>query len=471
MRVFLGIDTGTSILKGHVVDENGRSVAYASRAREQTDAKAATRTTTPGIWWDEWCRICNELISQLPASAEIACVASTAMVPNVCLLDSSGESVGPTILFYDDRAYDIERGLDMELGTDRWQNEVLSKLMWYCREIGPLPHDGLTFTTTHSYITLKLTGKTSLDTVTAAETGSIYVPGIGWNGELLRRFELGDLSMPEVVAPVSVVGSVTPEAAAATGLAEGTPVVAGTADSVASLIGAGARHKGDTLIYYGTFNCAARLDANISDVLSGEHRPYPIDWLTSVPRAGHQIRDVAKMLFPGDSPYRDFDSAADASPAGANGLIFLQDVDLLNTTVSSSPRGALLNLQIGHTAADIARAVLESFAYALAVTLEISGVPSGELLAGGGGARSQEWRQIVTDVLGLPQRYLRHSDRGHGSALLALAGVDSDAFETVTDNLLREADVVRPSGRGPLYASSLAHYREALGRLPEVHTW
>ncbi|MDX2759255.1 xylulokinase [Streptomyces europaeiscabiei] len=483
MRVFLGIDTGTSVIKGHAIDETGHTCAHVSAAHDPVAGSNQKGVSDPEVWWREWSHLCTDLVNRLPPTAEVACIVSTAMVPNVCLLDAAGAAIAPPLLFYDDRAYDIERRLDEELRSGRWQNEVLSKLMWQRRSSGSLALEGAHFVTTHSYIALRLTGiagdtrisNPTLDTVTAAETGSIYVPAASWNTELLARYGLGGLRMPEVVAPTSIVGTVTAEAAAETGLREGTPVVAGTSDSIASLIGAGARQEGDILVYYGTFNCAARLNASMDRVLSGGYRRYPIDWLTSVPRAGHQIRDMANMLFPGSTPYGDFDAAAATSSPGANGLIFLQDVDLLDTTVSSNPHAALLNYQIGHTAADIARAALESFAYALTVTLEDEGTPlpllPDELLAGGGGARSGTWRQVVTDVLDRPQRYVRHSDRGHGSALLALASSDDEAFEAAMTRLLKDAEVVHPSGDGPRYVSSLSHYREALGRLREVRSW
>ncbi|WP_420076394.1 FGGY family carbohydrate kinase [Streptomyces sp. JL3001] len=472
MRVFLGIDTGTSVIKGHAIDETGRTVAHASSSHDATQNDGEARTIDPEVWWREWSALCSQLVGRLPQTAEVAAVVSTAMVPNVCLLDARGATVAPTILFYDDRAFDIECRLDADLRSGRWQNEVLSKLIWQHEFAGASAIEEARFVTTHSYIALRLTGRTVLDTVTAAETGSIYVPGIGWNTELLGSYGLGDLTMPEVVAPTAVVGTVTTEAAQQTGLPVGTPVVAGTCDSVASLIGAGAREEGDVLIYYGTFNCAARLRPRMRSILSGDFRGYPIDWLTSVPRAGHQIRDMANMLFPGADSYRDLDDAAGKSVPGANGLIFLQDVDLLDTTVSSKPHGALLNYQIGHTAADVARAVLEAFAFALAVTLDSEGTTLPPiLLAGGGGARSGAWRQIVTDVLDRPQRYVRHSDRGHGSALLALDSMDSAAFEAAMSRLLDDAEVLEPSVDRSRYEPSLSRYRQALGRLREVRSW
>jgi len=475
MQIYLGIDTGTSVIKGHAIDHDGRTVAHASLER-QIPPEGRPSHDPEQVWWKEWRVVCQDLLRQLPNGSSVQCVAPTAMVPNICLLNGDGDAVHPALLFYDDRAYDIEKRLDRELGTPRWQNEVLSKLIWLRQHLADAWQPELRLVSTHNYITYRLTGKYTQDTITAAECGSIYDQATGrWSQDILSRYGLADLAMPEVVSPLSVVGNVTEEAAATTGLPNGVPVIAGTADSIASLIGAGPRTAGDVLIYYGTFNCAAGLKATAAEVLNGDYRAYPIEWLTSVPRAGHQLRDIAKVLFQNRSDanlYQAFDAAASKAPPGANGLIFLQDVDLLNTTVSSWPRGALLNLQIGHSTDDIARAVLESFAYALALTLPSAPFALPErLFAGGGGARSRIWRQIVSDVLGRPQVHVRHSDRAHGSALLALAAMNMRGFEAALDLMLDDAEVTQPSRETSLYATALSHYGEALGRMREVRVW
>ncbi|MDT3444016.1 FGGY family carbohydrate kinase [Pseudofrankia sp. BMG5.37] len=475
MHVYLGIDTGTSVIKGHAIDQTGRTVAHASRDR-QIPPDGRPEHDPENVWWKEWKAVCQELLRQLPSGSSVRCVAPTAMVPNLCLLDTQGNAVHSALLFYDDRAYEIEKQLDRELATPRWQNEVLSKLIWLRTHLTEAWRPGLRLVSTHNYITYRLTGSYTQDTVTAAECGSIYDPVAGrWSKEIISRYGLTDLAMPEVVPPLSVVGNVTERAAAETDLPSGVPVIAGTADSIASLIGAGTRTAGDVLIYYGTFNCAAGLRADTADILAGSYKPYPVEWLTSVPRAGHQLRDIAKALFRDISEqniFQAFDSAAAKAPPGANGLVFLQDVDLLTTTVSSSPRGALLNFQIGHSADDIARAVLESFAYALALTLPSAPFDLPErLFAGGGGARSKVWRQIVSDVLERPQVHVRHSDRAHGSALLALAAMDPDSFEMALDLMVDGAEIVYPSRDTGRYAAALSHYDEALGRLREVRSW
>lgn len=449
---FIGVDFGTSIVKASVVDEHGEVLAQEVLARGPRGRSPSVTAHDPDdVWWAEFVQIVDRLIGQPTiAAAEFQCIAVTGMVPNVGVFNTDWTPIHPALLFYDKRAYDIELWLDSQLGTPKWQNEVLSKLIWLRRHVTDGWGAPRYFATTHTYVSHRLTGAYYIDTVTAAECGSIYDPRRrNWNEHLLAEFDLHDLRLPPVVAPLEVVGRVTEDASRLTGLPAGLPVVAGTSDTISSAIGAGITSRNNLLVYYGTFNCAAILEADMSDVLDGHYAPYPLRWLTSIPRAGHQLEAMSELMTAGgeENGLARFVEGARQSMPGAGGVIFLQSVNRDATTVSSEPLGALFNLSLATSRQDVARAVLEAFGYWLRMDFDRAQLQAAGLkaFASGGGAKSALWRQLISEITRMEQSYCARGDRAFGSALLAMGAVDRLTFQTTLQRHASSSERTQPT--------------------------
>ena len=472
---YIGIDFGTSLIKGSVLSDTGEVLIQRAIRRQVPDPGDSTPTHHPeGVWYKELRRVTHSLVRGLQEleQSELKCIAITGMVPNVCLLDPTGQPIHEKLLFFDDRAYALELELDLELATPRWQNEVLSKLLWLRRHLpseswGSRP----LFVGTHNYLVLRLTGRYCLDSVTASECGSIFDPERGWNTDLLKRFDIHDLRMPEIVPATQIVGSLQPEAAKDLRLPQGLPVAAGTSDTISSMLGAGLRDQGDLLVYYGTYNCAANLRESMFDVLEGRHTGYPIDWIATIPRAGHQLIHMASLITGRRSPdgaLRELERLARDGAPGARGLVYSQFTNFRSSTVSSDPSSAFVDFRLQHTRADMARAVLEAFGYALRFSFKESdvGLEGRRIFSAGGGARSGLWLQIVSDILGVDQYRLSTADRGLGSALLAMYASEPSLFPRRWHSVQRDAQLIRHSA-SPHYAETYTKY-EALQNLALV---
>lgn len=470
-KLFIGVDIGTSVVKGTIINMAGEIVSqHASLMASGEEQSDGYEHDPDRVWWAEFVRLVGSLLSDIgDLRNDVACLAVTGMIPNITPLDSDGHVLHNGLLFYDSRAYSIEQQLDEELKTPRWQNEVLSKLIWLRNRLGADWEKVDKVLTTHSYIVFKLTGQHSVDVITALESGSVYSPAKRtWNDSLLRDYGFSRRMFPDVYAPTGIIGTVSDEAARVTGLNPGIPVICGTGDTISTIVGAGLRSKNDMLIYYGTYNCSALLLQEIGDVLSGQCPEYPLEWIATIPRSGKQLSALAQQFLGMEEPnaaLERLDTLAQQSVPGANGVLFIQTVDLPRSTVSTEPRGALINLGIRSTVADICRAMLEAFGYGLHYSFQADEplATAERCYAAGGGAKSPIWKQVVSDITGREQIYHAAADRGYGSALLAGVGLIPDFLNRIDQQMVsRSVQITPDASAGPIYAERYRGYRAAI---------
>ncbi len=421
LKCFLGIDIGTTISKGTVLSFEGEVIfEFQTMHNYRNDIDFSTS------WLLEVKQIIKHAVNNIN-DGKIIAVAISAMAPNLIFVNESGDIVEKTHLFTDDFAEDLQNELDSKDGT-KWKNETLSKII-KIKETSIFWGDIYKILTTHNYIAYKLSGKFYCDLPTAFEYGNLFNEKTkNWDKFILNKYGIELELFPEIVEPVNVLGTVLPEIANELGLSKETVIVAGTHDSVASMIGAGLENKGDVFLYYGTFNCSALLRDSILDVLySMNLKKSPIEWTASIPSAGPQISQLSE-IFAGN--YESFDKKVELSSPGANGLLFFSHDNLLKTGISSKPNGCYANISLSCNLNDFCRAVYEAFPYALYAfwsTSEIEIQPN-ECYISGGGARSDIRIQITSDILKITQIKLHNAENSVGTSLIALAAISMEQF-------------------------------------------
>jgi xylulokinase len=250
--------------------------------------------------------------------------------------------------------------------------------------------------------------------------------------------------LPELVDMTDIVGEVTPAASLVTGLAIGTPVVAGVIDFFAEMISTGADTPGDVVVSYGTTMCMAGFsDTPIGPCpglghMLGEEKTlaglytglYSVGggMVTSAAlsrwfrdKFGDVERRVEQEL--GISAYGLLGLEADAVPPGSNGLIVLPYFSGERTPIHDDlARGMIFGLTLAHDRPHIYRALLEGVAYGVEHHFDLmrqSGMTLNRIVATGGGSRSHLWTQIISDVTGVPQVVVGPSNAALGAAFLA----------------------------------------------------
>jgi len=248
---------------------------------------------------------------------------------------------------------------------------------------------------------------------------------------LLRLAGISRDWVAPVREPSSVIGQVTSQAAHTTGLAAGTPVVAGSADHIASAFSAGLKANGDLLVKLGgAGDILYSLDHfKVDPNLYLDYHVIPGKYILNgcMASSGSLIKWFHKQFAPQQS-YADLDAEAEALPAGANGLIllpyFLGEKTPINDPLA---RGTLVGLTLSHTRGHIFRAILEGIAYGFyhhLVILQQHGPRPKRGRVTNGGASSHLWKQITADVLGIPlEQIAQHPGSSLGAAFVAGMGI------------------------------------------------
>jgi xylulokinase len=291
----------------------------------------------------------------------------------------------------------------------------------------------------------------------------------------MRLLDLDETILPAALESPAVSGRVTASAAADLGLSEGTPVVAGAGDQAAGAVGTGAVLPGVVMVSIGTsgvvFTAAERPAIDRRGRLHAFCHAVPGLWhvMGVMLSAGGSFGWLASTLGKSEEHLSD---AAERSPAGAGGLIFLPYLSGERTPHADPlARGAFVGLTSGHGPGDLARAVMEGVAFGLRDCLELVrglSLPIEEVRLIGGGARSPLWRQIVADVFGLPILGLEAEEgAAYGAALLA--GVGAGVWRDVSAACraaVRTAGRVEPQpGAVPLYDEMYGRYRDVYPKL------
>lgn len=433
---YIGIDIGTTVSKGVIISHDGSIIKKAQILHQYVLGKDYAIS-----WWDE----IRNLITKLAEGVKpLSMIAISAMVPNLVFLDEVGSTIIPTRLFTDDFAEDIQAKLDQIDGT-KWQNESLSKLIMIKRQykqFSKVRH----LLSTHNYIGFMLTGKYYCDYASACEYGKIYNQALKvWDSSVLEKYGIDANIFPDLVPSTRIVGNILPNVATELGLDKNVKVLAGAHDSVASMIGAGLRDKYDSLIYYGTFNSTARINASIEEIITGEFFSNPIIWTSSLPDTGPQITTLTK-IFCGENDFDEMDRLASESCLGANGTVFVPAPRLLETSISSKADGCLYHIGNSTTKQDICRAIYEAFPYGIVLFWysDSDYKKSANYYVAGGGARSDVRLKITSEILNHKLIKLECSENAIGTALLCIAAEDINRFAHIQSERHYKSRVYAP---------------------------
>jgi xylulokinase len=415
----------------------------------------------------------------------------------VVLLDQGGRLLRRSIQQSDSRSgREIEElcaeldpaGFVRRTGNGINQQLVAPKLRWLERHEPDLFARIGTVFGSYDYLNWRLTGVRSLEQNWALEAGFVELEGGAPAADLVALGHIDPRVLPPVRRAHEVIGRVTPAAAAATGLAAGTPVVAGCADHVASAFVAGIRAEGDLLLKFG----------GAGDILLATARPRPdprlfldhhivpglympngcmacsgavLDWIVAALAGGVAPGAAAAGL----TPHAALDRLAAEVPAGADGLILLPYFLGEKTPLHDvDARGTLVGLGLHHRLGHIWRAALEGVAFGFRHHVEIfeqQGLSARHVVASDGGARSALWMQITADVLGRPVHLLEgHPGSCLGAAWVAAVGVGAAPGWDGIARFVTPAGVIAPDpSTGAAYARHYALFRDTYERLRPLY--
>ena len=486
MTYTLGVDIGTYSSKGVIADEKGRIVVEAQRPHEMLVPRPGWAEHRPEEdWWGDFVHITQALLDQsgLPPG-DIAAVAVSAIGPCMLPVSASGQPLMNGVLYgVDTRATaeieDLNARIGEEVILDRCGNALTSqsvgpKILWLKRNRPVIFEKTAKILTSTSFIVHRLTGEIVIDHYTAANFSPLYdVSKLDWT-EALADDILPLDALPRLLWSTEIAGGITAEAAKATGLAEGTPVTAGTIDAAAEAVSVGVRAPGDMMLMMGS----TIFIIQVTEDRVRDPRLWYAPWLTPGSHASmagaatsgtltHWFRDRFARELPADTAFATLAAEAEATPKGANGLLFLPYFSGERTPIHDPlAKGALFGMNLTHGRGDVYRAVLEGIAMGTAHVIDTFrevGAEPNRVLAVGGGTQNEVWLQATSDISGLTQIVSDKSiGAAYGDAFLAAqaVGLASPADITSWNPVRREVTPERHEAYARQYPLFLKLYTQ-----------
>jgi xylulokinase len=473
----LGIDVSTTGVKALLIDGDGAIVDSFTSPLHLSNPRPLWSEQHPHDWWEAAINSIQHVLRKSSAS-HIAAIGLTGQMHGLVLLDDAGEVLRPAILWNDQRCADECDEIRDRVGKERLiqisGNDALTgftapKILWvrnHEREVYArashllLPKD---------YLRYRLTGEYAMDKADGSGTLLFDLEKRDWSSDVLDALSIPRGWLPKTFEGPEITGRVTRDAAAASGLPEGTVVVAGGGDQSAQAVGVGAIRPGVLAVTLGTSGVV--FAATETALVQSQGRLHA--FCHAVPERWHlmgvMLSAAGSLQWYRDTlapnvPFAELVDEASRVPAGSDGLLFLPYL-CGERTPHPDPlaRGSFVGITNRHTRAHLTRAVLEGVAFGLkdifSLMQDVGMRGVDQVRVSGGGAKSSVWRQILADVLESELVTVNTTEgAAYGAALLAGVAVGvwpnvdaacaqtirvSDRIEPNLTNVSRYAEMYR----------------------------
>ena len=491
MRYVIGIDTSTTATKAVVIDQLGAVVAEGAERYGFDVPRSGWSEQDPALWWTATTRaVRSALAAGSIDPRSVVGVGLTGQMHGLVLLDAEHRVLRPAILWNDQRTAEQCEEIRDRVGADRLievtGNDCMTgftapKLLWVRHHEPEIFSRVAHVLLPKDHVRLQLTGELATDTSDGAGTLLFDVATRDWSQEILDALDIDRAWLPRTFEGPEVTGTITSAAAEATGLAAGTPVVAGGGDQAANAVGVGAVDPGTMALSLGTSGVVfAPTDAPRIAAGGRAHafcHAVPDRWhlMGVMLSAAGSLRWYRDALAP-DQDVASLTEEAATAPAGSDGLWFLPYLTG-ERTPHPDPyiRGAFIGLAVEHRRPHLTRAILEGVAFGLRDGLELmleAGVPAPEQIrASGGGIQSPLWRQILADVLDAEIATVATAEgAAFGAGLLAAVGVGwYDRVQDAAAAVVSVTPVAAPGADAPRYRELHAAYQQLYPALRAFH--
>ena len=461
-KKLLGIDVGTGGTRAVLLEEAGRVLNSATAEHVPMHSpQMGWAEQEPHDWWRAGCLAVKACLEKTETSpSEIAAVGLTGQMHGLVLLDASGEVLRPSIIWCDQRTAKQSEQITERIGAERLieltanpalTNFTLPKIWWVQQHQPEIWSRARTILLPKDYFRFRLTGTRAMDVAEASGTLFFDVSQRKWSKAMLEASSIDESLLPTLHESPEISGAISKEGAAATGLLAGTPVVAGAGDQAAGAVAMGIVRPGAVSATIGTSGVVfAATSRPVLDPRGRIHtfcHAIPGRWhvMGVTQAAGLSLRWFRDEFGAGNDeaaahpyldPYERLTGEAAKAPPGADGLLWAPYLMGERTPhLDPHARGALVGITAQHRRGHVVRAILEGVAFSLRDSFEIFRelkIPTRSVRLGGGGARSELWRQIQADVYGMTVEIVEAEEGpAYGAALLA--GVGAGVWPSVED--------------------------------------
>lgn len=494
-KFLMGIDNGGSEIKCAVFTLDGQELAVANR-------RLPIEVPHPG-WserdalevWKKNAEAIGEAIELADINgADIVGIGLTGYGNGFCLVDGAGNPTYKAIVSTDERADDIceefaQTGVERAIYTmtcqTTWAAQPIALLAWFKRNNPEVLEATRWVLGIKDWIRLKLTGTYTTEITEASSTCLCNLHTRQFDRAIFEAAGISDCydKMPRIIGSTECVGGVTAEAAEATGLAEGTPVVGGFFDIDACAFASGVDDTDTLCLIAGTWSINERLsttantdyDLNKNTVTLG-YRPGFFNVEESWPTSASNFDWFLANFLEADRPsitraqvYAECNEAVAALDPADSRVVFVPY--LHGASYPSGADACFLGLSSYTTREHMILAVYEGVCFSTLWNVRQlvgSDLSGRRVRLSGGVAKSHEWTQIMADVLGVAVETLANTELGCQGAAMA-AGIAAGAYADYDDAIARSVrmgEVVMPRPEHALtYREKYATYERALEAL------
>ncbi|MBO5338200.1 MAG: xylulokinase [Clostridia bacterium] len=461
MNKYIGIDLGTSSVKILLVDSEGKILKTVSREYPVYYPQGGWSEQNPSDWYNATIDGLYELICDADKKS-IKGISFGGQMHGLVILDENDEVIRPAILWNDGRTSKETSYLNEVIGTDKLMEYTANiafagftapKILWI-KENEPdnfarikkimLPKD---------YLAYKLSGVFATDYSDASGMLLLDVKNRCWSEKMCEICSIKTDTLPTLFESYDKIGTLLPNIADKLGLGE-VVVAIGAGDNAGAAIGTGISSSGDCNISLGTSGTVfISQDTFVENKCGALHnfchangKYHLMGCILSAASCNKWW--VEEILGSGD--FRAEEDGLDML-IGKNNVYFLPYLMGERTPHNDvDAKGAFIGMRPSTTRKEMTLSVLEGVAYALRDSVELakaSGCKIESTKICGGGAKSEVWRKILANVLGIPVvRPLIEEGPSYGGAILAMVASGEYAnVNEATSKLAKVKDITYPT--------------------------
>jgi sugar (pentulose or hexulose) kinase len=447
--LIISLDSSTSASKAIIWDLQGNIVAKGCSNLNIIQEQPDWYEQSAEAWWNTACMAFQQAANQIdPRRLAAVCIAHQR--ETFVMVSEDGHPLRPGILWMDERARHLMSGLKSLLDADHFHqvtgkplsgNLTVGKIAWLRTYEPELFDSAYMFLDVHAYLVRQLTGLFRTGFGCVDPMGLFDMRHNNWSDEILAGLGTDVTHFPTVLPTGSLLGTVTKEAAKASHLPEGLPVITGIGDGQAACLGANISHQGECYISLGTSVVSGTISESyvtnraFRTMYAGIPNTYILE--TALLGGAYTLQWFLNNFSPSDnrkndeslSPEKLMEDAARLVPAGSEGLLLVPYWNsVMNPYWDEAARGIIVGWTGTHRKQHVYRSILEGIAFEQ--RLHTTGVEKvlkmdiSRYVVVGGGAQSDLWCQIIADVTG--KRVYRthyHEATALGAAVLGASAV------------------------------------------------
>ncbi|OGG30499.1 xylulokinase [Candidatus Gottesmanbacteria bacterium RIFCSPLOWO2_01_FULL_46_9] len=465
MNVYVGLDLGTTMLKGIAMDDNGKILASYAKESPMVSRLPSWAEQSPELWWSTTLEILNLLGTKADLKM-VKGIGISGQMHGLVAYDNKKTPLRRAIVWMDKRSSkEVEEILSKVgnismykiTGNPIFTGFLLSSLLWIKRHEPDVYKQITQVSSPKDYVAYRLTGELKTEPTDALATGVFDYQKEIWSAKILKPLGISLDIFPPVIPTTQSYGGVTPRISKITGIPAGTPVFGGSDQSMAAL-GNGLVSKGDVAIAISTggqflvIGQKGHMDPKRRLHTLNHALPGVGLYMAATLSAGFSLKWFKNEVTGyRDMPYPKFLEAISHVPPGADGLFYLPYLAGERTPYFNPKlRGAFIGLSHAHTRAHLVRAIIEGVAFSMKDCLTVfedMKMPMGRVILSGGGVKDPIWRQVITDVIDKQTETINVQDHSpFGAAILAkFAQEGFDGLPEFYKQTIQTVDYIYPN--------------------------